>query len=31
MKYGIRLPHVGEQAPPALMRRDAKRAEDLVW
>jgi hypothetical protein len=31
MKYGIHLPHAGEQATPALIRRDAERAEDLVW
>jgi probable F420-dependent oxidoreductase len=35
MKYGIHLPHAGEQATPALIRRHAERAEDLglddVW
>ena len=35
MKYGIHLPHAGEQAMPALIRRHAERAEDLgiedVW
>ena len=35
MKYGIHLPHAGEQAVPALIRRHAERAEDLgiddVW
>src|SRR5580692_3371077 len=35
MKYGIHLPHAGEQANPPLIRRLALRAEDLgledVW
>ncbi len=35
MRYGIHLPHAGEQATPALVRRHAERAEDLglddVW
>ncbi|MCX7381112.1 MAG: TIGR03619 family F420-dependent LLM class oxidoreductase [Alphaproteobacteria bacterium] len=35
MKFGIHLPHAGEQATPALIRRHAERAEDLgledVW
>jgi probable F420-dependent oxidoreductase len=35
MKYGIHLPHAGDQATPALIRRHAERAEDLgledVW
>jgi len=35
MKYGIHLPHAGEQATPGLIRRHAERAEDLgledVW
>ena len=35
MKYGIHLPHAGEQATPALVRRHAERAEALgledVW
>ena len=35
MKYGIHLPHAGEQATPALIRRHAERAEALgledVW
>ena len=35
MKYGIHLPHAGEQATPALIRGHAERAEDLgledVW
>jgi len=35
MRYGIHLPHAGEQATPALIRRHAERAEDLgvedVW
>ncbi|MBL6459565.1 TIGR03619 family F420-dependent LLM class oxidoreductase [Belnapia sp. T6] len=35
MRYGIHLPHAGEQAVPALIRRHAERAEDLgiadVW
>ncbi len=35
MKYGIHLPHAGDQATPALVRRHAERAEDLgledVW
>src|SRR4051794_349645 len=35
VKYGIHLPHAGEQATPALIRRHAERAEDLglddVW
>ena len=35
MKYGIHLPHAGEQALPALIRRHAERAEDMgiedVW
>jgi hypothetical protein len=35
MKYGIHLPHAGEQATSALIRRHAERAEDLgladVW
>jgi len=35
MKYGIHLPHAGEQATPALIRRHAELAEDLglddVW
>ena len=35
MKYGIHLPHAGDQATPALIRRHAEWAEDLglddVW
>ena len=35
MRYGIHLPHAGEQAVPALIKRHAERAEDLgiddVW
>ena len=35
MKFGIHLPHAGEQATPALIRRHAERAEALglddVW
>lgn len=35
MKFGIHLPHAGEQATPALIRRHAEQAEDLgledVW
>jgi probable F420-dependent oxidoreductase len=35
MKYGIHLPHAGDQATPALVRRHAERAEALgledVW
>ena len=35
MQFGIHLPHAGEQAMPALIRRHAERAEDLgfddVW
>jgi len=35
MRYGIHLPHAGEQATPALIRRHAERAEALglddVW
>src|SRR5947209_15483912 len=35
MKYGIHLPHAGEQASPALIRSHAERAEALgledVW
>jgi probable F420-dependent oxidoreductase len=35
MRFGIHLPHAGEQATPALLRRHAIRAEDLglddVW
>ena len=35
MQYGIHLPHAGEQATPALIRRHAERAEALglddVW
>jgi alkanesulfonate monooxygenase SsuD/methylene tetrahydromethanopterin reductase-like flavin-dependent oxidoreductase (luciferase family) len=35
MKYGIHLPHAGEQATPALIRRFAEQAEgqglDDVW
>ena len=35
MRYGIHLPHAGEQATSALIRRHAKWAEDLgvddVW
>lgn len=35
MKFGIHLPHAGEQATPALIRRHAEKAEDLgiedVW
>jgi len=35
MKFGIHLPHAGEQATPALIRRHAERAEDLgledIW
>ena len=35
MRYGIHLPHAGEQATPALIRRHAELAEDLglddVW
>ena len=35
MRYGIHLPHAGEQATSALVRRHAERAEDLglddVW
>jgi alkanesulfonate monooxygenase SsuD/methylene tetrahydromethanopterin reductase-like flavin-dependent oxidoreductase (luciferase family) len=35
MRYGIHLPHAGEQATPALIRRHAEWAEDLgvedVW
>jgi hypothetical protein len=35
MKYGIHLPHAGEQATLALIRRHAERAEALgledVW
>ncbi len=35
MKFGIHLPHAGEQATPSLIRRHAERAEDLglddVW
>ncbi|HEY1935148.1 MAG TPA: TIGR03619 family F420-dependent LLM class oxidoreductase [Acetobacteraceae bacterium] len=35
MKYGIHLPHAGEQATPVLVRRHAERAEALglddVW
>jgi probable F420-dependent oxidoreductase len=35
MQFGIHLPHAGEQATPALIRRHAMRAEDLgfsdVW
>ncbi len=35
MQLGIHLPHAGEQASPALIRRFAVRAEDLgfsdVW
>ena len=35
MRYGIHLPHAGEQAKPALLRRFALKAEDLgfddVW
>ena len=35
MKYGIHLPHAGEQATPALICRHAERAEalglDAVW
>jgi hypothetical protein len=31
MKYGIDLPHAGEQATPDLIHRDAERADDLVW
>jgi probable F420-dependent oxidoreductase len=35
MKYGIHLPHAGDQATPTLIRRHAERAEDLgledVW
>jgi hypothetical protein len=27
MKYGIHLRHAGEQATPALIRRDAERAK----
>ena len=29
MKYGIHLPHAGDQATPALVRRHAERAEAL--
>lgn len=29
MKYGIHLPHAGDQATPALIRRHAERAESL--
>jgi len=35
MKYGVHLPHAGDQATPALVRRHAEQAEDLglddVW
>ena len=35
MRYGIHLPHAGEQATPALLRRFAVKAEELglddVW
>ena len=35
MKYGVHLPHAGEQATPALVRRHAERADALgfedVW
>ena len=35
MQLGIHLPHAGEQATPALIRRHAMRAEDLgfadIW